>query len=182
MEVRQAWCHLSVVSIERRHAVPVLTESAPQPGPCTIAQFAPEPEDPLGKDMIAVSPPRPETHAVVIAHHTLPLVLTLMRKGCAAVTGLRMGARSPDVEPADLAWIADPLSDGELYDALDAACQRMTSLGRVVLDVTVLARAGGLTAVYRRIESFGLRIVTVGETSDRPILVAMRATAMACAA
>ena len=158
--------------------MPRLTETEPEPGPCTIA----EPEEALGEDMIAAAPPRPETHAMVIGHRTLPLVLTLMHRGCAAVAGLRLGTRSPDVEPADLAWIADPHSDHELDEAMDAACHRLSPQGRIVLDVTALARAGGLAAVQRRIAAFGLRIASIGESGSHLILVAMRAPALARAA
>ena len=158
--------------------MPRSTETAPEPGPCTTT----EPEEALGEDMIAAAPPRPETHAVVIGHHTLPLVLTLLHRGCAAVAGLRLGTRSPDVEPADLAWIADPHTGGELDEAMDAACHRLSPQGRVVLDVTALARAGGLASVQRQIAAFGLCVASIGESSSHLILVAMRAPALARAA
>jgi hypothetical protein len=162
--------------------VPGLTEAASDPVPCTSAAPDKEPEDPLGKEMIAAAPPRSETHAIVIGRRTLPLVLTLMHRGCAAVAGLRMGARSPDVEPADLAWIVDPTTDTELDEAMDAACHRLSPWGRIVLDVTVLAKTTGLASVRRHIATFGLRIASVGEASGHLILVAMPVPAMARAA
>ncbi|TXL81983.1 hypothetical protein FHP25_02635 [Vineibacter terrae] len=147
-------------------------------GPCTTA----EREAALGEDMIAAAPPRPETHAVVIGHRTLPLVLTLMHRGCAAVAGLQLGTRAPDSEPADLAWIADPRTDAELHAAMEAACHRIGPQGRVVLDVTSLAQAGGLAAVQRLITAFGLSVASIGDSSLHLILVATRAPTMARAA
>ena len=158
--------------------MPRLIEATPDPGPCTTA----EPDEALGEDMIAAAPPRPETHAVVIGHHTLALVLTLMHRGCTAVASLRLGTRVPDIEPADLAWIADPPSNAELDEAMDTACHRLSPHGRVVLDVTALAKAGGLASVQRQIAAFGLCIASIGESSSHLILVAMRAPALARAA
>jgi hypothetical protein len=162
--------------------VPGLTEAAPETVPCTSAALDGEPEDPLGTEMIAAAPPRSETHAVVIGRRTLPLVLTLMHRGCGAVAGLRLGARSPDVEPADLAWIVDPTTDTELDEAMGTACHRLSPWGRIVLDVTALAKATGLASVRRHIATFGLRIASIGEGRGHLILVAMRAPAMAQAA
>ena len=128
--------------------MPRLIEATPNPGPCTTA----EPDEALGEDMIAAAPPRPETHAVVIGHHTLALVLTLMHRGCTAVASLRLGTRVPDIEPADLAWIADPHSNAELDEAMDTACHRLSPHGRVVLDVTNVKRLLGV--LTRRIYWF----------------------------
>ncbi len=80
-------------------------------------------------------------HVALIGHHTLPLLLAFLRRGCAAVRSLRPGTPSPDREAADLAWIVDVRGDSELDDALHAArrCQRwsLPFLARSIRDRAV---------------------------------------------
>lgn len=71
--------------------------------------------------MMAVAHLPATAHVALIGHHTLPLLLALLQRGCAAVRSLRPGTPSPDCEAADLAWIVDLQGDGELDDALRAA-------------------------------------------------------------
>src|ERR1700747_3248436 len=60
-------------------------------------------------------------HVALIGHHTLPLLLALLQRGCGAGRCLRPGVPSPDRETADLAWIVDVQGDEELDEALRAA-------------------------------------------------------------
>jgi len=56
----------------------------------------------------------------VIGRHALPVVLALLRHGCASVRSLRPDAAAPDCQAADLTWILDVESEREFDEALRA--------------------------------------------------------------
>ena len=76
----------------------------------------------------------PTAHVVVIGRHTLPAVLFLLQRGCAAVRCLRPGAPAPDCERADIAWIVDVEDEQELEEALHAARIRVGVTGRIIVN------------------------------------------------
>src|SRR5262249_5279719 len=75
----------------------------------------------LAERVMAIGHVSPAIPVAVIGHHTLALVLALMRRGCGSVRSLRPGAPAPDCEPAGLVWIVDAANERELDDALRAA-------------------------------------------------------------
>ncbi len=106
------------------------------------------PSEDLVDQVMAFAHLRPAASVVVIGHHTLPLLLALMRRGCTCVRSLRPGVASPDGEAADLAWIVDVANENELYEALQAARRRTGTSGRVIIaDRLVLRPAGTLHPV-----------------------------------
>src|SRR6266436_3456135 len=99
-------------------------------------------------------------HVALIGHHTLPLLLALLRHGCGAVRCLRPGAPSPDCEAADLAWIVDIQGDEELDQALRAARARIRARGRVVIEGDGCACRAGLASIRDHAVAAGLDVVS----------------------
>ena len=101
------------------------------------------PDDPSGAlvdQVMALAHLPPTANVVVIGHHTLPIVLALMHRGCACVRSLRPDVASPDGEAADLAWIVDVANENELCEALQAAHRRTGAKGRVIITDRLVVR------------------------------------------
>jgi hypothetical protein len=138
-----------------------------------IPSFAPDdPSGALVDQVMAVAHLPPTASVAIIGHHTLPLLLALMHRGCACVRSLRPGAASPDGEVADLAWIVDAANEDELGDALQAARRRTGAKGRVIVEGMERVCCDGLAAVRDRAACAGLDIVSfdhrVGRLVFRP--------------
>jgi hypothetical protein len=118
-------------------------------------------------------------HVALIGHHTLPLLLALLRHGCGAVRCLRPGAPSPDCEAVDLAWIVDLRGDGELDEALRAARGRIGATGRVMVEGTGCTCQGGLSSIRDHALAAGLDVVSFDHKTNRVMLAARRHLAMA---
>lgn len=108
-------------------------------------------------------------HVALIGHHTLPLLLALLQRGCAAVRSLRPGTPSPDRETADLAWIVDVQGDGELDDALHAARSRIGATGRVVVEGADCV-CQGLLSIRDRAVAVGLDVISFDHNARRLVL------------
>ena len=109
-----------------------------------IPSSAPDdPSEALVDRVMAVAHLPPAASVVVIGHHTLPLLLALMHRGCASVRSLRPDVASPDGEAADLAWIVDVANENELCGALQAARRRTGAKGRVVVGGSLVLRPAG---------------------------------------
>ena len=106
----------------------------------------------------------------LIGHHTLPLLLAFLRRGCAAVRSLRPGAPSPDRETADLAWIVDLQGDSELDDALHAARSRIGATGLVVVEGANCVCRQGLPAIRDRAVALGLDVIAFDHNARRLVL------------
>ena len=106
----------------------------------------------------------------LIGHRTLPLLLALLQRGCAAVRSLRPGAPSPDCEPADLAWIVDVQGDGELDDALHAARMRIGATGRVVVEGAGCVCCHGLASIRDHAVAIGLDVISFDHKARRLVL------------
>src|SRR4029450_997084 len=107
-----------------------LTGARPISAPSAIGGIGHEPEQrpPCGRrasvsddtdgalvDRVMAIAHLPHTaHVAVIGHHTLPLVVALLRRGSEGVRSLRPGSPAPDCEPVDLAWIVDLQDEREL--------------------------------------------------------------------
>src|SRR4029453_3297856 len=89
-------------------------------------------------------------HVAVIGHHTLPLVVALLRRGSEGVRSLRPGSPAPDCEPVDLAWIGDLQDERELDEALRAARGRTGKRGRVILEGAACASRSALAPTRTR--------------------------------
>ena len=109
-------------------------------------------------------------HVALIGHHTLPLQLALLQRGCAAVRSLRPGAPSPDREAVELAWIVDVQGDGELDDALHAARARIGAKGRVVVEGADCVCRRGLLSIRDRAVAAGLDIISFDHVARRLVL------------
>lgn len=109
-------------------------------------------------------------HVALIGHHTLPLLLAFLRRGCAAVRSLSPGTPSPDCEAADLAWIVDVRGDGELDDALHAARARIGLHGRVVVEGGDCVCRNGLLSIRDRAQAVGLDIISFDHKARRLVL------------
>ena len=136
-----------------------------------IPSFAPD--DPSGAlvDRVMAVAHLPSTASVaLIGHHTLPLLLALMRRGCGCVRSLRPGTASPDGEAADLAWIVDVANEDELADALQAARRRTGARGRVIVEGTECACHDGLATVRDRAACAGLDVVSFDHAAGRLVL------------
>lgn len=118
-------------------------------------------------------------HVALIGHHTLPLLLALLRHGCGAVRCLRPGAPSPDCEAVDLAWIVNLQGDGELDEALRAARGRIGATGRVMVEGEGCTCRGGLPAICDHALAAGLDVVSFDHKANRLMLVARCHLAMA---
>lgn len=131
---------------------------------------SPAPDDPSGAlvdRVMAVAHLPPTANVAVIGHHTLPLLLALMRRGCNCVRSLRPDAVSPDGEAADLAWIVDVANEDELCEALQAARRRAGAKGRVIVEGTECACRNGLAAVRDRAACAGLDVVSFDHAAGR---------------
>lgn len=115
-------------------------------------------------------------HVAVIGHHTLPVVLALMDRGCSSVRSLRPDAAAPDCEAADLAWIIDVADDEELDRALCAARCRAGDRGRIVVEGTICRRC---RAFVQHTTDAGLGIISYDHPSRRVVLAVRRRLAMA---
>jgi len=120
--------------------------------------------------IIAVAHLSSAAHVAVIGRRTLPLLLELLRRGCAAVRSLRPGAPSPDCEAADLAWIVDARTEGELDEALRAARSRAGNCGRVIVEGAEYAGRDGVAAIPRHALAAGLDVVSFDHVSRRLVL------------
>jgi hypothetical protein len=109
-------------------------------------------------------------HITLIGHRTLPLLLALLQRGCAAVRSLRPGAPSPDCEAADLAWIVDLQGDSELDDALHAARSRIGANGRVVVEGANCVCRDGLMSIRDRAVALGLDVISFDHKARRLVL------------
>ncbi|MBS0220323.1 MAG: hypothetical protein JSR91_06235 [Proteobacteria bacterium] len=106
-------------------------------------------------------------HAAVIGYRILPHILALMDCGCPSVRSLRPDAAAPDCEAADLAWIVNVDSDGELHDALRVARRLVGDKGRIVLEVAVSRKCRSL---LRYVANAGLGVVSFDHRSQRIVL------------
>lgn len=133
------------------------------------------PDDPSGAlvdQIMAVAHLPPTASVAVIGHHTLPLLLALMRRGCECVRSLRPDTVAPDGEAADLAWIVDVASEDELCEALQAARRRTGDKGRVIVEGTECVCRNGLAAVRDRAVLAGLDVVSFDHVAGRLLLAA----------
>jgi hypothetical protein len=119
----------------------------------------------------AVAHLRPSAHVAVIGHHTLPLVLEFLKRGCGAVRSLRPGGPSPDCETADLAWIVD-VGEGELDEALRAARSRAD---RVIVEGAACA-GSSLASIRDHAVTHGLDVVSFDHRASRLVLASIRPT------
>lgn len=120
--------------------------------------------------VMAVAHLPPTASVAVIGHHTLPLLLALMRRGCACVRSLRPDAASPDGEAADLAWIVDVANEDEFCQALQAARRRTGARGRVIVEGTECACRNGLATLRDRAVLAGLDVVSFDHVAGRLLL------------
>lgn len=128
------------------------------------------PDDPSGAlvdQVMAVAHLPPTASVAVIGHHTLPLLLALMRRGCECVRSLRPDTVAPDGEAADLAWIVDVASEDELCEALQAARRRTGASGRVIVEGTECVCRTGLAAIRDRAASAGFVVVSFDHRAGR---------------
>jgi hypothetical protein len=109
-------------------------------------------------------------HVALIGRRTLPLLLDLLKHGCAAVRCLRPGAPAPDRETADLAWIVDVDGDEELDEALRAARARIGTAGRIVVEGAGCACRAGPSAIPAHAAAAGLSIVSFDHRNNRVLL------------
>jgi hypothetical protein len=118
-------------------------------------------------------------HVALIGHHTLPLLLALLQRGCGAVRCLRPGVPSPDRETADLAWIVDVQGDEELDEALRAARARIGATGRVVIEGEGCICQAGLASICDHAVAAGLDVVSFDHNANRVVLAIQPRLAMA---
>lgn len=128
--------------------------------------------------IMAVAHLPPTAHVALIGHRTLPLLLALLQRGCAAVRCLRPGAPSPDHEAADLAWIVNVQGDSELDDALHAARSRIGATGRVVVEGADCV-CQGLLSIRDRAVAVGLDVISFDHNARRLVLGARPRFALA---
>jgi hypothetical protein len=122
--------------------------------------------------LLAVAHLTSGAHIAVIGRHTLPVLLALMRQGCACVRSLRPGEPSPDCEATDLAWIINARSETELDDALRAARSRAGGHGRIVVEGGHYGGRDGLAAIPRHASALGLDVVSFDHVAQRLVLAA----------
>lgn len=136
-----------------------------------MPSFAPnDPSGALVDQIMAVAHLPPAASVAVIGHHTLPLLLALMRRGCNCARSLRPDAVSPDGEAADLAWIVDVANEDELCEALQAARRRTGAKGRVIVEGTECACCKSLAALRDRAVRAGLDVVSFDHVAGRLLL------------
>jgi len=108
--------------------------------------------------MLAAGEPLPQTHALVIGHHTLELLCGLISRGCAAALEMKPQGRLP-AEPAELVLIPDIDTLDAARNALLLARRALLPCGRIVLQdrsgtqataIADLLRRGGFSAVRVR--------------------------------
>ena len=138
-----------------------------------------ETPDVLVDRVMTVAHLQESAHVALIGHHTLPLLLALLRRGCGAVRSLRPGAPSPDCEAADLAWIVDANGESELDDALRAARSRVGDKGCVIVEGDGCTQATGLGVIGKHTTALGLDIVSFDHVARRLVLTARRPLALA---
>ncbi len=131
-----------------------------------------DPTSALVDRLLAIAHLSPGAHVAVIGRRTLPIVVALMRQGCACVRSLRPGEPSPDCEAADLAWIVNAGSETELDDALRAARSRAGDHGRIVVEGGQYRGRDGLTAIPRHASALGLDVVSFDHRAQRLVLAA----------
>jgi hypothetical protein len=128
--------------------------------------------------IIAVAHLRPSAHVAVIGRHTLSIVLELLRHGCAGVRSLRPGAPSPDCEAADLAWIVDAQTEGELDEALRAARSRAGNCGRVIVEGAEYSGRDGVAAIRAHAAAVGLDVISFDHIARRLVLANVQRPAL----
>ena len=133
---------------------------------------------PVSDVMLTALPPRPGTHAVVIARHTLEPTLALMKSGCDAVESHAIGTPNAHLEAVSLAWIADVETADELESAVHQASGCLSPQGSMVVDVTGLYRNAIGAAVLRYLNMVGFRLKSVLRQGSRVILIATRRPAL----
>ena len=125
-----------------------------------------------------VHPPR-AAHVALVGHHILPLLSALLRRGFSAVYGVRLGSLSSGSEIADVVWIADMRSEGELDDALRIARSRTSEKTRVVVEAAALAGYDGLATVRKHAARFGFCVLFTDRATRQMVLAAVPRQAMA---
>jgi hypothetical protein len=128
----------------------------------------------LSDVMLGAAPPRPGTHALVIARHTLAPTLTLMKSGCDAVECHALGTPNAHLDAASLAWIADVETAPELESAVHQASASLTPQGAMVVDATALYRVAAGAAILQYLAAVGFRLKSVLRNGSRVILIATR--------
>jgi len=84
------------------------------------------------------------------------------------------------LEPsADLVWIADMRSEGELDDALRIARARTSEKTRVVVEAATLVGCDGLAAIRDHATRFGFCVLRTDRAARRMVLAAVPRQAMA---
>lgn len=106
------------------------------------------------------------TRIVLIGHRTLPLLIGLLRRGCASVRTMRPDRPAAEHEPADLVWIVDAQGEQELDTALREARRCAGNNGRIVVEAAALPRNESPSAFRAHVRAFAL-IVTFVETAGR---------------
>jgi len=155
----------------------------------TVLQYEPEPEPPSSTVSDAAFEARVDrtmamahlpaaAHVALIGHHTLPLLLALLRSGCSAVRCLRPGAPAPDREAVDLAWIVDAEGDVELDQALRVARGRIGPTGRVMVEGMECACRGGVSSLCDHASAAGLDVVSFDHKTNRLMFAAQRSVAV----
>jgi hypothetical protein len=131
------------------------------------------PDDPsraLVDQVMAVAHLPPAASVAIIGHHTLPLLLALLRRGCECVRSLRPDTVAPDGEATDLAWIVDVASEDELHEALQTARRRTGARGRVIVEGMKCACGKGLAALRDNAACTGLDVVSFDHRAGRLVL------------
>jgi len=129
--------------------------------------------------MLGLVHPSRAAHVALVGHHILPLLLALLRRGFAAVYGVRPGSSSSGNEAADVVWIADMRSEGELDDALRIARSRTSEKTRVVVEAATLVGCDGLAAIRDHATRFGFCVLLTDRAARRTVLAAVPRQAMA---
>jgi hypothetical protein len=110
------------------------------------------------------------TRIVLIGHHTLPLLIGLLRRGCASVRTMRPDLPAGDHAPADLVWIVDTRGEQELDTALREARQCAGANGRIVAEATALPRDESPAAFRNHARAFDLVVTFVEQAGRRFVL------------
>ena len=122
--------------------------------------------------MWAIVHPPVAAHVTLVGHHTLPLLLALLRRDCAAVCSARPGAPSPDGETADVVWIVDARGEGELDEGLRIARVRTDDRTRVVIEANGVPGSLGLAAIHEHAARFGFGVLFTDWEERRLVLAA----------
>jgi hypothetical protein len=156
---------------------PVVYSSAAEPPSTSAVDDAASSEK--VERMLGLVHPSRTAHVALLGHHILPLLLALLRRGFAAVYGVRPGSPSSDGETADVVWIADMRSEGELDDALRIARARTSEKTRVVVEAATLVGCDGLAAIRDHATRFGFCVLRTDRAARRTVLAAVPRQAMA---